>query len=137
MDRSVTDRESGVFGGRIVARVAQSPDGMTVLVGKAAADNDLVTFKLSRPYDFWFHVAGTSGSHVLVLNDQRLGQIPRETKNFAAGLAVGYSKARAGGASMVHWTTCAQIRKPRGAAPGKVELRKFEQTKSQPLRLET
>ncbi len=134
-ERSLTDRNQGVFGGRTVARVAPSPDGMLVLVGKAAKDNDLVTFKLGRAYDFWFHVAGASGSHVVVLNDAKLKRIPRETKDFAAALAVGYSKAKAGGTTAVHWTTCGEIRKPQGAAPGKVALRNYEQTKAQPQRL--
>lgn len=136
MSQHVTDRERGLYGGRSIARVASSPDGMTVLVGKAAKDNDLVTFKLGRPYDYWFHVAGASGSHVVVLNDERHRRIPKDTKNYAAALAVGYSKARGGGASTVHWTTCGEVRKSKGAPAGQVTLRKYEQTKVQPLRLD-
>lgn len=119
-----------------MARVATSPDGLLVLVGKAARDNDLITFKLGRPYDFWLHVAGESGSHVVVLNDDKLRRMPRDTERFAAGLAAGHSKARSGGSVVVHWTTCSQVRKPRGAPPGQVALRTFAKTKGRPLRLD-
>jgi len=118
-----------------VAYVATSPDGWVILVGKSAKDNDLITFKLGRPYDFWLHMAGGPGSHVVVLNESKLRRMPRETERFAAALAAGYSKARDGGNVAVHWTTCGEVRKPRGAAPGKVALRSFEKTKARPLRL--
>ena len=75
-----TDRESGVWLGRSVARRFVSPDDMVVLVGRGAQDNDALTFKLGRPRDFWLHVAGQSGSHVLVLNPQSLDRLPRETR---------------------------------------------------------
>lgn len=133
---NTTDRSQGLYGGRSIARVATSPGGLLVLVGKGAKDNDLLTFKLGRPYDFWLHVAGESGSHVVVLNDDKLRRLPKDTLQFAAGLAAGYSKARSGGTVVVHWTTCGAVRKPRGVPPGKVSLRSFEKTKVRPLRLD-
>jgi len=67
-----SERDRGMYRGRAVGRVLSSPDGLLVLVGKSAKDNDTLTTRLTRPYDLWFHVAGQSGSHVVVLNDQRL-----------------------------------------------------------------
>ena len=55
-----------------MARVAESPDGMIVLVGRTARDNDVLSLKLAAPRDFWFHVAGESGSHVVVRNPDTL-----------------------------------------------------------------
>ena len=127
-----TDRDAGVWRGRSVARRVVSADGMTVLVGRSASDNDVLTFKLGRPRDFWLHVAGQSGSHVLVLNPDGLERLPRDTQKLAAALAARHSRARRGGQVAVHLTTCTEVRKPRGLPPGKVTLRKFRSLKASP-----
>lgn len=119
-----------------MARVAESPDGMIVLVGRTASDNDVLSLKLSAPRDFWFHVAGESGSHVVVRNPDNIDALPRDTKRFAAGLAAGYSKARRGGKVAVHMARAADVSKPRGLAPGKVQLRRFASLQARPLRLD-
>lgn len=128
------DPEAGLWQGRSVARRFVSPDGMTVLVGRSAEDNDILTFKLGRPRDFWLHVAGESGSHVVVRNPDGLPRLPRDTERFAAALAAGYSKARAGGRVAVHLATCEDISKPRGMPPGKVELARFRSLQVAPER---
>jgi predicted ribosome quality control (RQC) complex YloA/Tae2 family protein len=109
---------------------------MTVLVGRAARDNDVLSLRLASPRDFWFHVAGESGSHVVVRNPDNLEALPRETKKFAAGLAAGYSKARKGGKVAVHMARAGDVSKPRGLAPGKVHLRRFTTVHAGPLRLD-
>jgi predicted ribosome quality control (RQC) complex YloA/Tae2 family protein len=119
------DPEAGLWQGRSVARRFVSPDGMTVLVGRTAEDNDILSLKLGKPRDFWFHVAGESGSHVVVRNPEGLSRLPRDTERFAAALAAGYSKARAGGRVAVHAATCGDLSKPRGLPPGKVVLERF------------
>jgi predicted ribosome quality control (RQC) complex YloA/Tae2 family protein len=131
-----TDPDAGIWQGRSVARVAESPDGMIVLVGRTARDNDILSLRLAAPRDFWFHVAGESGSHVVVRNPENLDALPRETKKFAAGLAAGYSKARRGGKVAVHMARAGDVSKPRGLAPGKVHLRRFTSVHSGPLRLD-
>lgn len=120
-----TDADAGIWQGRPVARRFVSPDGMTVLVGKTAADNDVLSLKLAAPRDFWLHVAGDSGSHVVVRNPEGLERMPRETARLAAGLAAGYSKAAGGGRVAVHVTTCAEVSKPRGSPPGEVRLGRY------------
>jgi len=109
---------------------------MTVLIGKGARDNDIVTFKLASPRDFWFHTAGESGSHVVVLNPDNLERLPRETRRFAAALAAGYSKARKGGQVAVHEARVRDVAKPRGFPPGKVTLRRHGTIRVQPQRLD-
>ena len=126
------DPEAGLWRGRSVARRFESPDGLTVLVGRTARDNDVLTIKLAAPRDFWLHVAGESGSHVVVRNPDGLGRLPRETRRFAAALAARYSKARRGGRVAVHVTTCGEVRKPRGLPPGKVTLGRYETVKASP-----
>ena len=115
-----------------MARRFVSPDGFTVLVGRTAADNDLLTLRLGEPRDIWLHVAAESGSHVIVRNPDGLERLPRETLRFAASLAARYSKARHGGNVTVHVATCADVSKPRGFPAGKVQLRRFTTTFAAP-----
>lgn len=129
-----TDRDAGRWAGRTVARRFVSPDGFVVLVGKTAADNDLLTFKIGAGRDFWLHVAADSGSHVVVRNPAGAPTLPRATVQFAAGLAAGYSKLRAGGRVAVHLCTCADVSKPRGLPPGKVQIERYRTVHAAPLR---
>lgn len=128
-----SDRDAGVWAGRSVARRFVSPDGFVVLVGRTAADNDLLTFKIGAPRDFWLHVAADSGSHVVVRNPDGVASLPRDTVQFAAGLAAGHSKMRAGGRVAVHLCTCADVGKPRGFAPGKVTIERYRTVHAKPI----
>lgn len=132
-----TDRRRGLVRGRPVAHVVESEDGWTILVGRTAADNDLLTFKLGRPYDFWLHVAADSGSHVVVLNDERAKRLPRATRDLAAALAAGHSRGRDGGSTPVHLAACGDVFKPRGAPPGRVSLRRHSTVTAQPRRVDS
>jgi predicted ribosome quality control (RQC) complex YloA/Tae2 family protein len=104
--------------------------GFLVLVGKGDADNDGLTFGVAEPLDFWLHVSGPPGSHVVVRNPDRLRELPRSVLEAAAALAAWHSKARASrGKVAVHVCRVADVSKPRGFAPGKVLLRRFDVVK--------
>ncbi len=120
-----TDADAGIWQGKSIARRFVSPDGFIVLVGRTARDNDILSVKLGAAQDFWMHVAGESGSHVVVRNPEGRDRLPRETLRFAAALAAGYSKARQARRATVHVARCADVHKPRGAPPGLVNLRRF------------
>lgn len=130
--RSHTDPEAGLFRGRRIARVYRSPRGFTVLVGKSARDNDLLTLRLARPRDFFFHVAGQPGSHVVVLNPDGRADLDRDTARFAASLAAAWSSARRGGVVSVHQGRCEDVSKPRQLAAGKVSLRRYSTVRARP-----
>lgn len=132
-----SDADSGIWRGRSVARRFVSPDGFVVLVGRTAGDNDVLTFKLASPKDFWLHVAAESGSHVVVRNPEGLAALPRETLRFAAALAAGYSRGRHGGKVAVHVAQCADVSKPRGWPPGQVSLAGHRTVRVVPSRGET
>ncbi len=129
-----TDADAGIYRGRSIARRLLSPDGFIVLVGRTAADNDLLSFKLGAPADFWFHVSGFSGSHVIVRNPDNLDRLPRETVQFAAALAARYSKARDAGRVVVHACQCRDVRKPRGVPEGTVTLTRYDTLRVTPHR---
>lgn len=107
-------------------------EGFEILVGKGDADNDRLTFKIAAPADFWLHVAGVPGSHVVVRNPDKAAELPRAVLERAAELAAFHSKARHGGKVEVHWCRVADVSKPRGFAAGKVQLRSFKSIRVYP-----
>lgn len=116
-----------------VAKRFVSPDGLTVLVGRDARSNDILTFKVASQGDFWLHVAGTSGSHVVVRNPDGLESLPRDTLRYAAALAARHSKAKDGGKVAVHVARAKDVTKQRGAPAGQVILKKYKSVKVEPL----
>ena len=103
-------------------RVFESCDSMVIYVGKNAKDNDNLSIRVARGNDWWFHVAGVQGSHVLVrLDGKQQGlPLPQETLLDAATLAVYFSKARKATRADVHYTQAKNIRKAKKAPPGQV-----------------
>ncbi|BBO84754.1 NFACT RNA binding domain-containing protein [Desulfosarcina ovata] len=99
------------------------PGGFRVMAGKTDADNDRLSLKVAGANDWWFHVRGMPGSHVvLVIEKDRPPD--RETLNRAAAIAAYHSKARTGGVVAVSGTLACHVTKPRGAKPGSVQIRK-------------
>lgn len=99
------------------------PGGWTVLAGKTDADNDRLSLKIAKPNDWWFHVRGMPGSHVILL--AKPGEEPdRDILKRAAAIAAYHSKARTGGIVVVSCTRARFVTKPRGAKPGTVKIRK-------------
>ncbi|HYE65902.1 MAG TPA: NFACT family protein [Pyrinomonadaceae bacterium] len=102
----------------------RSSDGYEILVGRAARDNDHLTFRLARPHDLWLHAADYPGSHVIVRNPTR-ADIPHRTIIEAAQLAASFSQARTDTKVNVHYTPRKYLSKPKGAAPGLVRMSSF------------
>jgi predicted ribosome quality control (RQC) complex YloA/Tae2 family protein len=98
-----------------------SSDGYEILVGRAARDNDYLTFKVAKPNDLWLHAADYGGSHVVVRNATRK-EVPHRTIIEAAQLAAQFSQARKDPKVDVHYTERKFVSKPKGSAPGLVRL---------------
>ncbi len=98
-----------------------SQDGRAIWVGKSDTDNDVLTFKASKPDDLWLHARGTPGSHVVIKLKKRQ-QIPPETLKDAATLALFYSDLRKSGKGEVIYTLRKNVRKTRMAKPGSVSV---------------
>lgn len=108
-------------------------EGFEILVGKGDADHDRLTFGVAEPRDFWLHVSGPAGSHVVVRNPLNLDELPRAVLERAAQLAAWHSKARgARGKVEVHVCRVADVRKPRGFAPGQVLLKRWDAVRVYP-----
>lgn len=106
--------------------------GFEILVGKAATDNDHLTFNVAQPHDLWLHVAGgTPGSHVVIRNPEK-GAVPDEVTRCAAALAAWYSKARNAARVEVHLCRAGDVKKTRGAPAGQVQIARYKSLKVAP-----
>ncbi len=99
------------------------PGDWKIYVGRTDSGNDWLSMKLAKANDYWFHVRGMPGSHVVLRVPP--GRDPdRGTLKRAAAVAAYYSKAREGGIVPVSCTRGRYVAKPRGAKPGTVQIRK-------------
>lgn len=108
-----------------------STDGYEILVGRAARDNDNLTFRVAQPNDLWMHAGDYPGSHVVVRNPTRK-EIPHRTIIEAAQLAGRFSQASEDTKVVVHYTERKFLSKPKGAAPGLVRLSRFRSITVEP-----
>lgn len=108
------------------------PDGWEVLAGRTDADNERLSLQEARPNDWWFHVRGMPGSHVLLRVPEGGPEPDRATLEAAAAVAAWHSKARAGGLVAVSATRARFVAKAAGAPPGTVTIRKESILKVRP-----
>lgn len=105
--------------------------GWTVWAGRTARDNDRLSIKVARNEDWWFHVRGMPGSHVVLFVRDGV-EPPRAVVEAAAAIAAWHSKQRAGGTVSVTGTRARFVSKPRGAKAGTVAIRKERVFKVRP-----
>lgn len=99
-----------------------------ILVGKGAEGSDLLV-KDAKANDFWLHVAGSTGSHVIIpVRDLAGAPPPEELLRRAGILAVFHSKMRESFAGEVYFSRKQHIRKRKGMAPGLWQIDKAETT---------
>ena len=120
------EAEKTVLAGRRVPakftpRRYRTAEDLEIWVGRSDDANDYLTTKLARGKDLFFHVAATPGSHVILRTGGRADP-PSEAILDACELAAHYSKAKNASRVDVHVVPIANVRKPKGAKPGLVEV---------------
>ena len=93
-----------------------SGDGFHMYVGKNNLQNDEITFKLAVGNDWWFHVKGAAGSHVIIKSEGK--EISKRTFEEAGKLAVYYSSMRESKRAEVDYVERKHVKKPKGGMPG-------------------
>ena len=96
--------------------------GEAVLVGRSARDNDVLTFKIARKNDLWFHSQQTSGSHVILRRPDRKHQFQKSSIMEAAAIAAFFSRAKNSESVPVIYTEVKHVRKLRKGRPGQVPI---------------
>ena len=92
--------------------------GWEVLVGKSNRDNDILTHRIARKDDLWFHVRQAAGSHVILRRAGRKAEPDMDAIREAASIAAYYSKGGRSSNVPVCYAERRHVRKPRGAKPG-------------------
>lgn len=117
-------------GARATPLRLRSSDGLLILVGRSAGQNEEVTFRLARPGDLWLHVRDQPGAHVVIQADD---PPPERTLAEAAGLAAYFSRARASTSVEVIVTERRHVRKIPGGPPGLVSYRNEQSIRAAPV----
>ena len=99
------------------------PGDWVALAGRTDADNDYLSVVAAKPQDWWFHVRGLAGSHV-ILRAKPDQEPDRKTLRGAAAIAAFHSKARSGGTVAVSVTRAQYVSKRSGSKPGTVHIRR-------------
>ncbi len=94
----------------------RSSDGIEIDVGRNSIQNDRLTLTADGN-ETWLHAKDMPGSHVII---RAQGEIPLATLRQAALLAAWYSKGKNSSSVPVDYTLRKYVKKPSGAAPGKV-----------------
>jgi predicted ribosome quality control (RQC) complex YloA/Tae2 family protein len=101
-------------------RLKTTEDNWDVLIGRSNEGNDHLTLHMARPEDYWFHVHGAPGSHVVLRRGKGKNEPSKRTLEEVASWTAFYSQARTAGKVPVIWTLKKYVRKPRGAKAGTV-----------------
>ncbi|MCH3958586.1 MAG: NFACT family protein [Selenomonas sp.] len=94
----------------------ETPDGLTILVGKNNYQNDKLTFKTASFNDTWFHTKDIPGSHVILRNAG--AELTEDNILLAANLAAHFSKSQGSSKIPVDYTEIRYVKKPSGSKPG-------------------
>ena len=88
-----------------------SPSGLSILVGRNSAQNDVLSTRMAQPRDVWMHARAVPGAHLLLRVPA--GQTPtQEDLQYAADIAAYFSKSRTNGKADVTLASPADITKP-------------------------
>ncbi len=115
----------------------RSAEDMEIWVGRSDEANDVLTTRIARGKDLFFHLDGAPGSHVILRTEGREDP-PAEAVIDACELAVHFSKQKNAGRADVHVVPIKNVKKPKGAKKGLVYVTggKSVNLRREPERLE-
>jgi predicted ribosome quality control (RQC) complex YloA/Tae2 family protein len=115
---AVARGESRAPSERLAPRRFKTAEGWDVLIGKNNEGNDYLTHMMARPEDYWFHVHGAAGSHVVLRRGKGKDEPSRATVLEVASWAAFFSQAKTAGTVPVIYTQKKYVRRPKKAPPG-------------------
>ncbi len=123
---------------RLLPKRYKAQDGLEIWVGRSDEGNDYLTTRLARGNDLFFHLEGYPGSHVVLRTEGRTDP-PTESLLDACELAAHFSKLKNAGTVDIHVAPIKDVKKPKGAKPGLVYVRKGKtiHLKRNPKRLQS
>jgi predicted ribosome quality control (RQC) complex YloA/Tae2 family protein len=108
----------------------RSPQGLEIIVGRSARQNERVTFNEAHPEDIWLHARGVPGAHVVIRSGGRAPDAA--TVHLAAQWAAYHSGARGDAAVDVTVTRKRWVTRAAGGKLGQVLVKQEEQVLTVP-----
>ncbi len=102
-----------------------SESGLKIWVGKNAKSNEKLTFSYASGSDWWFHVCGCPGSHVILKVKKNQEPDPESIQD-AILLALIHSKAKDKGEAEIHATQCKYVSRIGRGKAGQVQISKHK-----------
>lgn len=90
-----------------------------IFIGRTSHENDVLTTRLAKPDDWWFHSRIFHGSHIILKNYKKKVPEPFLIES-CSRLAAYYSKAKHSTNVPVDFTMIRYVTKPNGSPPGYV-----------------
>ncbi len=118
---------------RLQPRRYRTREGWDVLIGRNNDGNDYLSHTLARPEDYWFHVHGCPGSHVVLRRGKGKNEPSKATIAEVASWAAFFSQARTAGKVPVIWTLKKYVRKPRKSPAGLAQCERENQVMVRPV----
>ncbi|MCA8962293.1 MAG: DUF814 domain-containing protein [Planctomycetes bacterium] len=113
-------------------------EGLEILVGRNARENDRLSITIAKGNDLFFHRADRPGPHVILRVPKGKSPAPESLED-AAFIAAYFSGWRGPSSARVHFTQAKYVRKPKGLPPGKVLISREKEflVEYRPERLES
>ena len=99
-------------------------DGWVILAGKNNKDNDVLTHRIAKQNDLWFHAHGYPGSHVILKRNGHKNEPSKIAIEQAASVAAFWSKGKTAKKVPVVFTLKKYVNKPKGGSPGQATLKR-------------
>jgi len=103
----------------------KTSSGKRVLIGKSGKGNDFLLRAQAHPGDLWFHAKGFAGAHV-ILFQRTSAPVTNEEIQFAADLALHFSRVRGAGKGEVMFADVKDVQRIAGSVPGRVSVRRYK-----------
>ncbi len=108
----------------------RSVNGFEIVAGQDDQSNDYLSLKEAQPDDYWFHVHGFPGSHVILRCSEM--NPSKEDISQAAAVAAWFSKMRKGKNVTVQYLLAKEVKKARKSPAGQVQIKNFKKIKVNP-----
>ncbi|SHI69763.1 protein of unknown function [Malonomonas rubra DSM 5091] len=118
-----------------VVKELLSPGGRKVVWGSNSRQNDMISTKLLKKGDLWFHAYRCPGSHVLLKGEGGKAEFSAADIEFAAAIAAGNCKAKNDSKVEVMVAEAKAVKKPPGAKPGMVTVQQYKTLVVKPFSL--
>ena len=101
-----------------------SPNGLVIQIGRNMRQNDLISFKLAKKQDLWFHAQESPGSHVVLKSSTKF---PADSDiQISADIAAYFSRAKRNIKVPINFVKIKDLNKISKSSPGCVSFTKFK-----------